>query len=998
LPTPIRADRHLTVLDGAGNLIGLHGADRLPAGCPLALGAAAIGRPWHAACVAAATPAWAPAVAGLQAAVAAVRDGREPEVAIDLAPAPGDEPAVRLSARVSALGPAPGACVAVAVERAGADASTVGDPELAAVFDAMEEGVLVWGPDGRVCAANRSAERILSVSRATLLDMGQTDPRIAAYDTDGSVLPVEARAGAVARKTGRPSSRRVMGVHVPGGRMRWISVNSQPMYRPGEDEPYGVVSMFGDITEHRRTEERYRALVDRSVDVTTIVDASGHIRFVSAAVERMVGWAPADLVGRPASDFIHPDDRPGVHDAFGNAVRGGRDPGRFTCRFRAADGDWRVLEMQATPIAEPDGAAGLQVSARDVTDRLRAEREVRKLSARLAGLVEGVPIGIVLEDEDRQVAMVNRAVSEIFDTPLAPEGVLGRDAVAGLRAASRALARPDGFLARIDDVVAAGLPVFGEEIPFADGRVVLRDYVPIRDADGHLGHVWLFRDVSAERRAAEELRAVRDEAVAATRAKSDFVATMSHEIRTPLNAIVGAVELLADTDLTAEQGELAAMVREAGTGLRAIIEDILDFSRIEAGKLPVRAREFSVRDLLGGVRDVVRPALAGRPLVLHATVDDAVPDRLVGDADRLRQILINLAGNAVKFTRHGTVGIRARLGARRGDAVELVLEVADTGPGIAPAERERLFQPFTQLDGSATRSHGGTGLGLAITLRLVELLGGAIELDSSPGSGSTFRVGVPLRVSPHGAPPTAAAPAPALAGRALLADDNDVNRRVIRRQLERLGLTVTAVPGGREAIDAAAGERFDVILMDCRMPHVDGYSATRAIRAAEPPRARTPILAITANALPEDCERCHAAGMDGIVTKPVTIEALRERLADAMPTSPIDGGVLDRLREELADDALLASVAHRYAGELAGRRAALVRAHAAGDTGALADAAHVLASPSETLGLVRLGALCRAVERDPARADAVAEVEREIARAAAAVPELLARAGAAGAS
>jgi PAS domain S-box-containing protein len=993
VPTPIRAAPHLTVLDGAGHLIGFHGADHLPAGCPLALDAAAIGRPWHAACAGAESPAWARAVADLQAAVEAVRDGREPEVAIDVASAPADAPPVRLSARVSALGPAPAASVAIAVERAGEDAPTVGDPALAAVFDAMEEGVLVWGPDGRVCAANRSAERILSVSRATLLDMAQADPRITAYDTDGSVLPIEARAGAIARRTGRPSSRRVMGVHLPGGRMRWISVNSQPMYRPGEDEPYGVVSMFGDITEQRRTEERYRALVDRSVDVTTIVDASGHIRFVSAAVERMVGWAPADLVGRPAVDFIHPDDQPGVHDAFASAVRGG-EPGRFECRFRAADGDWRVLEVQASPIAEPDGAAGLQLSARDVTDRLRAEREVRTLSARLAGLVEGVPIGIVLEDEDRQIAMVNRAVSEIFETPLAPDAVLGRDAVVGLRAASRALARPDGFLRRIDEVVVAGLPVFGEEVPFADGRVILRDYVPIRDADGQLGHVWLFRDVSAERRAAEELRAVRDEAVAATRAKSDFVATMSHEIRTPLSAIVGAVELLADTDLTAEQDELAGMVREAGSGLRAIIEDILDFSRIEAGKLPVRAREFSVHDLLGGVRDVLRPAVAGRPLVLEAIVDEAVPERLVGDADRLRQILINLAGNAVKFTRDGAIDIRARLGERRGDAVELVLEVTDTGPGIATTERERLFQPFTQLDGSATRSHGGTGLGLAITQRLVDLLGGDITLDSAPGAGSTFRVRVPLRADPAPAPPVAAAPASALVGRALVADDNDLNRRVIGRQLERLGLTVTAVPGGREAIEAAARERYDVILMDCRMPHVDGYSATRAIRAAEPPRTRTPILAITANALPEDCERCHAAGMDGIVTKPVTVEALRERLADAMPASPVDGAVLDRLRDELSDDALLASVARRYAGELAGRRAAILGAHAVGDPAALADAAHVLASPSETLGLVRLGALCRAIERDPARADAVAEVEREIARAAAAVPELLARAGA----
>ncbi|MEA2268300.1 MAG: hypothetical protein QOC64_910 [Solirubrobacteraceae bacterium] len=988
------AAQHVTVLDDDGTVIGARGAEHLPAGCPFAVPAAAIGSRWHAACAGRPPLAWAPALSALEGAVDAVLAGPVPEVAVDLAAPAADGRPVRLSARVARLGPAPGAAVTVVVERDDDATSPVDEHALTAVFDAMEEGVFVWGPDGRVRAANRSAERILGVTRETLLDMHQTDARITAYDTDGTVLPVDERAGAVAMRTGRPSARRIMGVHYPGGRMRWISVNSMPMFRPGEDRPYGVVSMFGDITDHRRTEARYRTLVERSVDVTATIDASGKFGFVSGGVERMLGWAPGALVGRPVFQFVHADDHARVRATFAGTMADGEEPRRFTCRFRAADGTWRVVEAEGTPIAEPGGTTGLQVSSRDVTDRVRAEREVRRLSARLAALVDGVPVGIVLEDEDRQVAMVNRAVCDIFGTPAGPDALLGRDATAGLRAASRALAEPAGFLARIDEIVAAGRPAFGEEILFADGRVCLRDYVPIRDADGQLGHVWVFRDVTAERQARSELRAVRDEAVAATRAKSDFVATMSHEVRTPLNAIVGAVELLADTELSGEQEELAGMVREAGAGLRAIVEDILDFSRIEAGKLPVRSREFSVRDLLGGVRDVLGPAVAGRPLLLHAVVDDAVPERLVGDADRLRQILLNLAGNAVKFTAEGTVVVRAEAGARHGDEVDLVLAVTDTGPGIAAAEHDRLFQPFMQLDGSTTRSHGGTGLGLAISRRLAGLLGGEIDLESTPGTGSTFRVTVPLRAAaPAGAPSAEEEPAP-MSGRALLADDNDLNRRVIGRQLERLGLTVTAVPGGREAIEAATRERFDVILMDCRMPHVDGYSATRAIRATDVGPALTPVLAITADARPEDRERCRAAGMDGIVTKPVTLDALRERLAATGTTSPIDGSALDRLREELADDELLASVVARYVGELDGRRDAILAAHAAGDPAALTDAAHVLAAPSETVGLTRLGALCRELERAPSREGAVAAVEREIARAAAAAPQLLARAGA----
>ncbi len=322
----------------------------------------------------------------------------------------------------------------------------------------------------------------------------------------------------------------------------------------------------------------------------------------------------------------------------------------------------------------------------------------------------------------------------------------------------------------------------------------------------------------------------------------------------------------------------------------------------------------------------------------------------------------------------------------RDDGVDLSLEVRDTGPGIAGGERERLFQPFVQLDASTTRRHGGTGLGLAITLRLVEALGGRIDVESEPGQGARFRVTVPLGHAPAAAPePAAEAGGSTLRGHVLLADDNDINRRVIGRQLERLGMTVTAVADGRAAIDAAASGSFDAILMDCRMPGLDGEDATRAIRSLEGRGRRTPVIVITANALSEDRERIFAAGMDGIVTKPLTREDLRAALVGATTPPPaLDLEALERLREELDDDALLASVLETYVEELDGRLDAIRLAHRASDGAGLADAAHVLAAPSAMVGLRALAESCRALARAaalPGRDVALDALEAEAARA-----------------
>ena len=387
------------------------------------------------------------------------------------------------------------------------------------------------------------------------------------------------------------------------------------------------------------------------------------------------------------------------------------------------------------------------------------------------------------------------------------------------------------------------------------------------------------QDVSALK-AAEGLRQQKEAAEAANRAKSDFLATMSHEMRTPLNGILGMAELLSDTPLTAAQRADVGQLKECADALLAVINDVLDLSKIEAGRLELEAIPFDVRDVVHQALRTLAPRAQQKGLDLRCDLAAAIPPCVVGDPLRLQQVLLNLAANAIKFTPAGQVTVRAAAALQARDCV-LHFQVADTGIGIAPAQQEAIFHAFNQADSSTSRHYGGSGLGLTICRRLVEAMGGRIWVESRLGRGSTFHCTVRLPTALR-EPPAPVAPAPARVRgplRILVVEDNPVNQRLATRLLQKEGHTVTVAGSGADALRLLRREAVDLVLMDVEMPDMDGCTTTMAIRQEEHGSARhVPIVALTAHAMKGDRERCLASGMDGYLAKPIQ----RSELLDAL--------------------------------------------------------------------------------------------------------------------
>ncbi|CAH2605600.1 Histidine kinase (plasmid) [Rhodovastum atsumiense] len=591
--------------------------------------------------------------------------------------------------------------------------------------------------------------------------------------------------------------------------------------------------------------------------------------------------------------------------------------------------------------------------------RHRRRREQAQRELNLA--MENISQGLLMVEPSGRVAVMNGRLAELLDLPPhLRQGSHIEDVTAWQVAAGEftgAVEPPEAtaLIGQMAGFFSNVLPLYKRTRPNGTVLEVRTRVLPDRSV------VRTFSDVTAWEQAQAALQAAREAAEAGVQARTQFLAVMSHEIRTPLNGILGAAELLHDTPLSPQQERYVRTVRDSGRHLLDLLNDILDFSKIDRGAIELEMAPFAPAGLLAAVRTIMAPLAEEKGLWLSVEVDEQVPAQVCGDAHRLRQVLLNLMGNAIKFTHTG--GIAVQLGATpAGLGWRLDFRVRDSGVGIPADLQGHLFQEFAQADGSITRRFGGTGLGLAISRRLVIAMGGDIAVDSREGEGAEFRFHIMVRLS-CAVSVTSEASNRVGRLRVLLAEDNHVNRLVASGLLEKLGHQVETVEDGAAALAVVQRGGVDLVLMDVMMPVMDGLAATRAIRALPGTAGRVPVIGLTANAFRDDEAECRAAGMDGFAPKPITRERLAREIEHVCGTAGPEKAVLDTLAETLGKETL-AEVVTTFLKDVPNQ---LVRLRALAKGTAMPELtreAHTLAGSAGTLGLRGLEMAARSLEND----------------------------------
>ena len=645
-----------------------------------------------------------------------------------------------------------------------------------------------------------------------------------------------------------------------------------------------------DITRRREaveavqaSEALYHSLVDRLPINVTRKDLKGRITFVNRPFCELVGMSSDELVGKTDYDLSPAD----LADKYRRDDQYVATTGDVFHAIEENRGDDRVSHFEVWKVPVRDAAGEIvetQAVFWDVTEREENRTALARERDLLRTLMDSLPDLIYVKDIDGCFVTVNRALLNLWGDPT-PESIVGKDA---FDFAPKELAAE--YTLEDREVLETGEPIVDREETVAGPAGARLIYsttkVPLHDQEGRVsGLVGIDRDITRRKQTEQDLRAARLAADAANRAKGDFLANMSHEIRTPMNAVIGMTELALETDLTASQRDYLSTVRESGNALLSLINDILDFSKIEAGKLDLDHVPFQLRELVGDTMKLLAVRAHHAGLELAWRVDADVPDVLVGDPHRLRQVLVNLVGNAVKFTDQGEVVLDVTCRSRDGEHVALSFAVRDTGVGIPADKQETIFGAFDQADSSSTRRFSGTGLGLAISSRLIELMHGDISVESKVGKGSTF-----LFTSRFALGDTNAVKEPDTSQfrgtRVLVVDDNATNRRILEEVLNNWGMQPAMASGVDSALDAmrrahASGQSFPLVLSDVNMPEIDGLTLAKRIRA-DADLKNTAILLLTSGDRLSDLARCEELGVIGCLMKPVKQSELLEGIAVAL--------------------------------------------------------------------------------------------------------------------
>ncbi len=891
--------------------------------------------------------------------------------------------------------------------------------------DAHSAGTEIQAVDFPTYFKELDSERIIDASDA------QADPRTAEFTSNYLIpLGITSMLDIPLRFKGK-----VVGVlcieHV-GPRRTWTL----------EDQQFGnaianLISLALEAADRlqaeralRKSEGRTRLIIDTALDAVIGMDDKGLIIDWNTQAEQVFGWARREVIGRKLDDTIIPPQYRDAHrQGLERFLLTGEGPvlnRRVELTACRRDGTEFPIELAITPL-RLENAYTFTAFVSDITERKQAEESLRHSETKFRTLYDSSSDAVMLLDEHgffdcnpATVAAFGCTSREEFcskhpadlSPPVQPCGtdsltLANRHITTAMQ---HSTARFEWIHKRADNGATFPADVLLTAMEL-NGKPVLQAVV---------------RDITNRKQVEAELRTAKEVAEAASKAKSEFLANMSHEIRTPMNGVLGTTELLLNTDLTDKQRHLASTVHRSGRTLLAIINDILDFSKIEAGKLDLEVVDFDLSQVLDESLELFSEAARRKGLQLTETIAPTVPVYLRGDPVRFRQIVMNLLSNAIKFTDRGGVSVSAEsLSTNERDAV-IKIAIADTGIGIPPDAKGRIFEAFSQADGSTTRRYGGTGLGLSIARQLAGLMGGAITIESTVGAGSTFSFTARLDRQPPGATghkglkgigrdmglsditePERSAPQPAALDQStarrkiLLAEDNPVNREVAAGMLELLGYDVKMVENGQQAVRAVMSAQADdisLVLMDCQMPDMDGLTATGEIRRRQEAagQRRVPIVALTAHAMQGDREQCLAAGMDDYLTKPFTQMQLRDLLNRWLPADPavpapgvtaspseappaqtqattrntdmtlpgLDLKALESIRALQRPNRpnVLASVLRKYLDSSRESVDALRDAIRANDSAALQAIAHRLKSSSAQLGAIAVAARCKDLE------------------------------------
>ncbi|WP_187170544.1 PAS domain S-box protein [Salidesulfovibrio onnuriiensis] len=658
------------------------------------------------------------------------------------------------------------------------------------------------------------------------------------------------------------------------GMYEQMSAANQQMMAANKELQFEMEARTRAEDELREREKLLRTVL-RSAPLGIGLVEDRIVGWTNETLQAMLGYSAEELDGMPSEKFY---ENKAEYERVGRVKHAEvleKGYGSIETRFVTRDG--RVLEVLLASgcIERGDLSKGLVFTVQDLTELRRAQQESRDLRETL--FRESAVVQLLLRQDNGDIAEANRAASDYFGTdhgslqgaPLetvfsAPPGQVYHS----LRAAAL-----DGHPARL-------------EVRRGTGRSIAELHVSPLTIDGKLLFYAILHDVAERMQAEEALLEAKHLAESASRMKNEFLANISHEVRTPLNGMLGMLQLLDDTPLSPEQGEFVRAAFQSGQGLQSILNDILDFSLIEAGKIPISRGPLTLTRLVDNIALVFRRQCMDKNIGLTMRIDDDIPDQLDGDEARLRQILFNLVGNAVKFTENGGVAIEvSRLSPDRHGNMRLMFMVRDTGIGISEERLPYIFDPFTQGDGSLTRRFEGTGLGLSIVKRLCELMNGSVAVDSETDRGTDICVVLPFKV-PDTPQPTAPEELPLLKAaiperRVLIAEDNPVNSIATRRFVEKLGFEAVCAKDGAEAVKALRKQSFDCILMDIQMPVMSGIEATRLIRSDQSGafNPEIPIVALTAHAMQGDRERFLEEGMNAYLPKPVEFPDLARLLS-----------------------------------------------------------------------------------------------------------------------